>query len=309
MKYKKLGTTDINVSVIGLGTWQFSGEWGKEFNVRDVCQILSAAEAIGINFIDTAECYGDHLSEKLIGSFLKKNKNREYWVLATKFGHLYKGFLDVEDSWSPKEVKQQLEKSLKALSTDYIDIYQFHSGDNKTFNNDKLWETLRKEKQKGKIRYLGISVSEKLVLNNDMFQIHKAKEYDIDIVQVRYNWLHREAEKTIIPECVKLNLGILTRQPLAYGYLSGKYDIYSQFPENDVRYWLPKDLLIKDIKAIKKLRDKMGYNINMAKWSIGWCLKNKDVDSVIVGCKTIEQIKDLIDIIKNYEISNQPVYL
>lgn len=307
MMYKKLGATDLNVSMIGLGTWQFSGEWGKKFTEGEVSQILSAAESVGINLIDTAECYGDHLSEHLIGLFLKRNKNRNNWILATKFGHTYKGFLDVEDSWSPQDVKQQLENSLNALCTDYIDIYQFHSGGNNIFDNDELWGALEKEKQMGKIRYLAVSISEELVLNGDLLQIHKAKERGVDIIQVRYNWLHREAEKVLIPECTKLKLGILVRQPLAYGYLSGKYNAHSQFPENDVRHWLKRDRFSKEMGSIQKLRENLRNNTDMAKWSITWCLKNENVNSVLVGCKTIEQIKDITDALGIYAKTNQAV--
>jgi len=307
MIYKKLGTTHLNVSVIGIGTWQFSGEWGKEFTQDEVNQILSAAESAGVNLIDTAECYGNHLSERLLGLFLKKNKNRDNWILATKFGHVYKGFLDVEDHWSAAEVKRQLENSLTALCTNHIDIYQFHSGTNDVFDNDELWQTLGKEKQAGKIRYLGISISEKMVLNDDLFQIQKAKERGIDIIQVRYNRLYRESEKFLIPECKKLKLGILVRQPLACGYLSGKYDSCSQFPKNDVRYWLNRDSFLEEMNLVRKLQENLGNNTNMAGWSVAWCLKNKNIGSVIVGCKNIAQLKDITDAIKIYAKTNRTV--
>ena len=292
MIYKQLGTTDLNVSVIGLGTWQLCGEWGKKFNTDDVSEILKTVESVGINLLDTAECYGNHLSESLMSSFLKRNRGN--WILATKFGHAYKGLLDVEDRWSSIEVKQQLEDSLSALGTTYVDIYQFHSGDDKVFDNDELWGTLEKEKRMGKIRYLGISISEDLVLKGDLNQIYKAKERGVDIIQVRYSWLHREAEKKLIPECVKLELGILARQPLAYGYLSGKYDDRSQFPENDVRHWLKRDNFSKEMNLIEELRKRLGHSVDMAKWSVEWCLKNKNVDSVLVGCKTVEQVENII---------------
>lgn len=291
MIYKQLGTTDLNVSVIGLGTWQLCGEWGKKFTTDEVSEILKTVESVGINLLDTAECYGNHLSESLIGSFIKRNRSN--WILATKFGHAYKGLLDVEDRWSSTEVKQQLEDSLSALGTDYVDIYQFHSGDDKVFDNDELWGTLEKEKRMGKIRYLGISILEDLVLKGDLNQIYKAKERGVDIIQVRYNWLHREAEKKLIPECAKLELAILARQPLAYGYLSGKYDDRSQFPENDVRHWLKRDNFSKEMNSIEELRKRLGHSVDMAKWSVEWCLKNKNIGSVLVGCKTVEQVKNI----------------
>lgn len=307
MTYKKLGTTDLSVSVLGIGTWQFSGEWGKQFIGHEVNKILELAESLGINLIDTAECYGNHLSEKLIGASIKRNKNRSKWIVATKFGHTYKGFLDVNECWSPTEVKKQLDGSLNALCTDYIDIYQFHSGSDNVFDNDKLWQMLEKEKQSGKIRYLGISLSEQTVMDDNLHQLHKAKERDVDVIQIRYNWLHREAEKNLLPECVKLKLGVLIRQPLAYGYLSGKYDVYHQFPKNDVRHWHNKNSFFKEINLVRELRHDLGNDIDMTNWSLTWCLKNKCVDSILVGCKSIEQMKSNSEIIENYENPNSSI--
>lgn len=299
MLYKKLGTTDLNVSVLGLGTWQFSGEWGKEFTEKEVAQILREAEMFGVNLVDTAECYGNHLSERFIGDFLHKNKNRNKWVIATKFGHKYKGFLDMEECWSPKEVKKQLENSLRFLRTDYIDIYQFHSGGDRVFKQDALWQMLGEEKKAGKIRYLGLSISEREVLNDNLYQLHRVKARGIDIIQVRYNWLHREAERTLLPECEKLRLGVLARQPLAYGYLSGKYGVGYGFPENDVRYWQDKNIILKEVQLVDELKLKLGNGDNdMAQWSINWCFENQSIDCVVVGCKSVEQLRNNVEAIK-----------
>lgn len=302
MIYNKLGKTDLNISAIGLGTWQFNGEWGKKFTKSDVREILSVAKSLGINFVDTAECYGNHLSEELVGSFLKQG-NRNSWVIATKFGHKYKDFLDVENRWLPTEVRRQLEDSLVALNTEYIDIYQFHSGSNEFFNNHELWRTLEQEKRAGKIRYLGLSISEEAVLISDTSQIYKAREFGIDVVQIRYNWIHREAEKTVIPECASLGLGIIARQPLAYGFLSGKYNAVSEFPENDVRHWLSKESIGGMINGACVLKSKLKEGTDLARWSISWCLKNKNVDSIIVGCKTPKQVRAAAQSVKIYENS------
>lgn len=298
MIYKKLGTTGLNTSVLGLGTWQFSGEWGKKFTESDVTEILEVSESLGINLIDTAECYGNHLSESLIGTSLKRSKKRNNWIIATKFGHTYKGFLDVDDCWSSKEVKKQLEGSLKALCTDHIDICQFHSGNDNAFDNDGLWQMLEKEKQSGEIRYLGISISEQAVTDNNLHRLHKAKERGVDVIQVKYNWLHKEAERILLPECVKLKLGVLARQPLASGYLSGRYDTSYQFPENDVRHWHDKNSFSSEIESVNKLRDGLGKSVDMVVWSLAWCLKNQHVDSILIGCKNIGQVKKNVEAIK-----------
>ena len=95
MKYRRLGKTNLDVSVIGVGTWQFGGEWGKNFTQDEANQILSRAHDLGINLIDTAECYGDHTSERLIGGAIKTHRDK--WFIATKFGHRFTGFMQRSD--------------------------------------------------------------------------------------------------------------------------------------------------------------------------------------------------------------------
>jgi myo-inositol catabolism protein IolS len=109
-----------------------------------VDEILDKAKEMGINLIDTAECYGHHLSEKFIGSYLKK-QNREDWIVATKFGHHFHESFTRTNHWSAGEVVKQLDDSLKALQTDYVDIYQFHSGSDEVFQNEELWTVLDKQ--------------------------------------------------------------------------------------------------------------------------------------------------------------------
>src|SRR3954454_9623536 len=125
MKYRTLGSTRLKVSVIGIGTWQFGGEWGKTFQQPEVDAMFARARDLGLNLIDTAECYGDHLSEQLIGHAIERDRDR--WVIATKFGHKYTGYQQRAEPRSPKDVRQQLEDSLKALRTNHIDLYQYHS--------------------------------------------------------------------------------------------------------------------------------------------------------------------------------------
>jgi len=88
MKYRRLGKTGLKVSVVGVGTWQFGGEWGKAFTQEEVNRLLARAAELGINLIDTAECYGDHLSETLIGRAIRGKRGS--WIIATKFGHRFR---------------------------------------------------------------------------------------------------------------------------------------------------------------------------------------------------------------------------
>src|ERR1039457_2624628 len=158
MRYRILGKTGLRVSVIGVGTWQFGGEWGRDFSQAEADAILDAAAECGINFIDTAECYGpDHLSEKLIGDYLSR-RDRSKWIVATKFGHRFNSFMNRDDDFSVAGVQAQLEASLKALRVVTIDLYQFHSGSDAVFQDEKLWTVLGDQKRGGKIRDPGVSI-------------------------------------------------------------------------------------------------------------------------------------------------------
>ena len=112
MKYRRLGKTGLEVSVVGIGTWQFGGEWGKDFSQDEADRILGRAAELGINLVDTAECYGDHLSEEFVGEAIRRDRDR--WIVATKFGHAYDGHLQRQQLWSPEAVRKQLDRSLWA---------------------------------------------------------------------------------------------------------------------------------------------------------------------------------------------------
>src|SRR5258706_7605902 len=230
MHYRILGSTGLKVSVIGLGTWQFGGEWGRAFTQREADAILDQAAASGINLLDTAECYGDHLSEGLIGDYLSRH-DRSRWLVATKFGHHYRGFQDRADDFSVAGVLRQLEASLRVLRVETIDLYQFHSGDDSACLNQELWAMLAEQKRSGKIRHLGISILGK----GSETQARETRRLGAEALQVIYNRLDRRPEQTVFPQAQRDNLGILARVPLASGLLTGKYLPGANFPANDVR--------------------------------------------------------------------------
>src|SRR5512136_1604786 len=154
MRYRILGRTGLRVSVIGLGTWQFGGEWGRTFSQADADAILDQAATLGINLLDTAECYGDHLAESLIGDYLSRH-DRSRWIIATKFGHHFNRFMDRTEDFSAADVRRQLEASLRALRVEAIDLYQFHSGSDSQLLNEALWTMLDAQRRAGKVRHLG----------------------------------------------------------------------------------------------------------------------------------------------------------
>ena len=286
MRYRILGRTGLRVSIVGLGTWQFGGEWGRTFSQADADAILDKAAELGINLIDTAECYGDHLSESLIGDYLSRH-DRARWIVATKFGHRFNRFQDRTEDFSVAGVQRQLESSLRALRVETIDLYQFHSGTDSQLLNDQLWAMLAEEKRAGRIRHLGISIRGK----GSEVQARKAKSLGVEALQVFYNRLDRRPEQLYFPHAQQDNLGILARVPLASGLLSGKYRPGVAFPANDWRSAFEVEKLRKDLAEVERIREtEVPPGVPMAQWALAWCLKHPAVSAVIPGCQNPAQV-------------------
>jgi aryl-alcohol dehydrogenase-like predicted oxidoreductase len=287
MRYRTLGSTGLRVSVIGVGTWQFGGEWGRQFSQPDVDAILGQAEESGINLIDTAECYGDHLSESLIGDYLKRH-NRSRWVVATKFGHHFNGFMNRDDKFSAAEVLKQMEGSLRALRVEAIDLYQFHSGTDSVFLDEGLWTALQAQQRAGKIRHLGVSIIGK----GSELQAREARHFGAEVLQVIYNRVDRRPEQLYFAHAQRDNLGILARVPLASGLLTGKYGVGTTFPPSEARGSFDADKLKHDLAQIDDIKkSEVPPNVPMAQWALAWCLNNPLVSAVIPGCKDAAQVR------------------
>ncbi len=286
MRYRLLGKTNLNVSVIGLGTWQLGGEWGRSYSQVEADAIFDQAASLGINLIDTAECYGDHTAENLIGDYLARH-DRSRWIVATKFGHHFRAFMDRDDAFSCAEVQRQLEASLRALRVERIDLYQFHSGSDALFENEALWTMLDAEKRAGKIGHLGISILGK----GSESQARQARRFGAEALQVVYNRLDRRPEELYFPHAQRDRLGILARVPLASGLLSGKYLPGSSFPPDDVRARFDQEKMRNDIAEAARLqKEEVPPGVPMAQWALAWCLSNPLVSAVIPGCKNPAQV-------------------
>ena len=286
MRYRNLGGTGLKVSVIGLGTWQYGGEWGRTFSQVEADAILDKAGELGINLIDTAECYGDHLSERLIGDYLSRH-DRALWFVATKFGHHFNRFLDRTEDFSVAGVRQQLEDSLQALRIERIDLYQFHSGSDSQALNEDLWTMLAEQKQAGKIRHLGISILGK----GSEAQAREARRLGAEVLQVIYNRLDHRPEQLYFPHAQQHNLGILARVPLASGLLSGKYRPGATFPANDWRSTFDAERTRRELTEVEHIQQtEVPAGVPLAQWALAWCLKNPQVSAVIPGCQDPAQV-------------------
>jgi myo-inositol catabolism protein IolS len=288
MKYRRLGKSNLRVSAIGMGTWQFGGEWGKDFRQDEVDRIFDAASEAGINLIDTAECYGDHASEAFIGNAMKRD--RQKWIVATKFGHKFHGHLNRTDERSARQVAVQIEDSLKALKTDYIDLLQYHSIRYEEFANDELTELLQKLLKSGKARHLGNSISGQTRKNVN--QVEDSTLRHVEAIQVIYNRLDRTPEEQVFGICRKQDLGVLARVPLASGFLSGKYKPGTSFGERDVRAGQDRASVDQKLREVEEIRRKdLPAGVNMAEWALAWCLQHPAVTAVIPGCKDEQQVR------------------
>lgn len=287
MQYRALGRTGLQLSAVGVGTWQLSGEWGVDFAQADVDAILDAAGDAGVNFIDTAECYGDHRAEALIGDYLSR-RDRSRWIIATKFGHHFDGFMSRRDDFSVDGVRRQLDASLAALRIDAIDLYQFHSGPDAAFNNDQLWEMLHAERQAGKIRQLGVSLNKSTERQADW-----AAARGVAAMQVVYNRIDQRAATVHFPYARRDGLGVIARVPLASGLLSGKYGRGAEFPANDTRSRRPPAELKRELTEVERVRAReVPPGVPMAQWAIAWCLRDPLVSTVIPGCKSALQMRN-----------------
>lgn len=287
MLYRRLGKSELNVSVVGVGTWQLGGEWGRPYEQKEVDPMLARAKELGINLIDTAECYGDHTSERLVGKAVRHD--RQDWIIATKFGHKFHKNFERTTHFDPPSVLKQLEESLRALQTDYVDLYQFHSGSNEDFDNPDLWEMLARQVEAGKIRAVGLSIT----TANPFLQVEKMSGYGISALQIIYNRLSREPEEKIFPLCQQEDIGVLTRVPLASGFLSGKYKPGTKFTNpDDVRSLRDQEAIQKQLLEVEKIKaEEVPGGVDMAQWALAWCLRHPAVTTVIPGCKNVEQVE------------------
>lgn len=286
MEYRTLGKTGIKVSVVGIETHQWSGMGGRFFSVKDIRAILKRAEKFGITFIDTGECYFFHAAERLIGDAL--GKNRKKWIIATKFGHVSTP-KEIIPAWTAEDIQKQLDDSLRALNASCIDLYQAHlnsSEDAKHIreNMSGIGAVLRKARHAGKIRVVGICLGDNALFDErGEFLKRAVKEWGIESVQVLYNRLDRGAEKYIFPLAKKYKLGVVTRVPLAKGYLSTRFK-----PTN-------KTYDVKRMAEVENIKQKeVPAGADLSEWAIAWCLKNPLISTVVPGCSAPEHIDSTV---------------
>lgn len=285
MKYNRLGKTDLQVSEIGFGAWAIGGDSYGPVDDNESIETLHKALDNGINFIDTADSYGKGKSEELIGKVLSERKDKKT-IVATKFGWDFYSKGGISGNLSPEYINFAVEQSLKRLKRDWVDIYQIHSINPQKILDFGVFETLETLKKEGKIRYYGFSAN----YISDASKLINLVNFDT--VQVPYSLVFPIAEKELFPHKSLDSLGIISREPLANGFLSGKYGINSEFHKNDHRHGFSKEKKKQILDRFEELRFLENNNRSLSQASISFCLENKHIDVTIPGMKNNTQLDE-----------------
>lgn len=280
-----IGKTDLQVNPIGLGANAVGGHnIYPNLNDENGKEIVRAALREGIDFIDTAYIYGPERSEELIGEVLKEEGNREQVIIATKGAHkIVDGKITMDNS--PAFLTEEVEKSLKRLQTDYIDLYYIHFPD-ETTPKDEAVGALQKLKEQGKIRAIGVS-------NFSIEQLEEAnKDGYVEVLQSEYNLFKRGVEKDILPYCERKNISFVPYFPLAAGLLGGKYTRDTTFDDGRAKNpMFQGDQFLQNLEKVDKLRGiAQSKNVEVAHLVLAWYLKQSAIDVLIPGAKKPEQV-------------------
>jgi len=292
LEKRKLGKSDLEVSIIGFGAWGIGGApfWFTEGDAVSIRAIQKAFDG-GINFFDTAPVYGFGHSERLFAKAFKKKRDKV--IIATKCGLRWKkeSASSIYKDCSSKSIRYEIEESLRRLETDYIDLYQVHWPDISTPFQETMRELLLLQKE-GKVLNIGLSNFTKAQMEEGL------KHGEFISLQSLYNMLERDLEKEEIPFCIDKKIGILTYSPLASGILTGKYNKSVTFKD-----WRGKGIIghfsgkifeqhIDKVENLKNIATKYGKKVHQL--AINWLLARKGITSAIVGAKNPSQVEENI---------------
>lgn len=288
MKYTKLKKSNLDVSVIGLGTNAVGGHnLFQNLDEEEGKDLVREALNIGVNFIDTADIYGLGRSEELVGEVLKEFKRDDY-VIATKGAQHWFEDGSVKTDNRPTYIREAVEKSLRRLQLDYVDLYYLHFPDHKTPFTESIGE-LAQLKEEGKIGGIGIS-------NVTLEQLKEANVHNnITVLQSSYNMLDRSAEEDLIPYCIENNISFIPYGPLAFGLLGGRFTKDSMLDTQDWRNSIPLfqgEQFQRTLTKVEKLKEMATQKeTTLPNLALAWLITQKGVDSVIPGGKHKERIR------------------
>jgi aryl-alcohol dehydrogenase-like predicted oxidoreductase len=292
MRYRLLGRTGFNVSEISFGAWAIGGSWG-EVSDADSLAALHRAIDLGVNFIDTADVYGDGRSERLIAKL--KSERRESIYIATKAGRRLSPH--TADGYNLANLTAFVERSLKNLSTDSLDLLQLHCPPTEVYYRPEVFGALDSLVKSGKIRFYGASVEK-------VEEGLKAIDYpNVQSVQIIFNIFRQRPNELFFPECIKREVGILARVPLASGLLTGKLSRETHYAKDDHRgfnrlgeaFDMGETFsglganLDTAFAAVDELKALVPKDATLAQFALRWVMMHPAVTCAIPGAKTPQQ--------------------
>jgi aryl-alcohol dehydrogenase-like predicted oxidoreductase len=293
MNYRPLGRTGWNVSEISFGAWAIGGSWG-QVSDQEALGALNQAIDCGVNFIDTADVYGDGRSERLIAQ-LKKTRKDEI-IVATKAGRRLAK--QAVEGYSRENLTTWVEDSLRNLAADSLDLLQLHCPPTEVYYRPDIFGILDDLVEAGKIRYYGVSVEK-------VEEALKAMEFpNVQTVQIIFNLFRTRPAELLFPQAQSKRVGILARVPLASGLLTGKFGRDSVFSADDHRNFnrhgeafdMGETFSGVDYKvgleAVEQIRSLLPAGVSMSQFALRWILMFDAVSCAIPGGKRPEQVGD-----------------
>jgi aryl-alcohol dehydrogenase-like predicted oxidoreductase len=290
MQYRRLGSSNLKVSALCLGSMMFADQ--TDFN--EAQRIVASARDNGINFIDTADVYSKGGSEEMLGRLLAGQRSQ--WILATKLGNAMSQTPN-ESHYSRHWMIQEVNNSLRRLATDHIDILYLH----RDFHEENLEEAVRTLGdliRSGKIRAYGLSNFRGWRIAEIMRLCDKTNVPRPVVCQPYYNLLNRGPEVEILPACAHYGVGVVPYSPIARGVLTGKYQP-GQTPAQDTRAgrgdkrMLQTEFREESLAIAARLQEHCEQRgIKPSHFATAWVLANRHVSSVIAGPRTLAQMED-----------------
>ncbi len=291
MQYRTLGKTGYKVSEVSLGTWQVGGRWGELFNENNAIDILNRAIDLGVTFIDTADVYGDGLSEKFTAQVVKSRKEKVW--LATKCGRRLKPY--TAEGYNEENIRSFVNESLKNMGKETIDLIQLHCPPTEVYYKPEVFKALDSLKKEGQIQHYGVSVEK-------VEEALKAIEYpNLSTVQIIFNMFRQRPSELFFSEAKKKNIGIVVRVPLASGLLTGKFKKDTIFQKGDHRFFNRNGKLFdkgetfagvnyeKGLAAVENLKTIFPDTESLTLYALRWILMFDAVSCVIPGASRVEQ--------------------
>jgi aryl-alcohol dehydrogenase-like predicted oxidoreductase len=293
MQYRQLGRTAWKVSDISFGAWAIGGAWGSVSDDESLAALHEAVDC-GVNFIDTADVYGDGRSERLIAQLKKSLKNKI--VVATKAGRRLPR--QTVEGYSRQNLTMWVEDSLRNLSADSLDLLQLHCPPTALYDRPEVFGVLDDLVRAGKIRYYGVSVEK-------IEEALKAVEFpNVQTVQIIFNCFRQRPAEQFFARAKEKRVGILARVPLASGLLTGKFRRDSTFAADDHRNFNRQGQAFDmgetfsgvdynvGLEAVEEMRALLPAGVSMSQFALRWILMFDAVTCAIPGGKRAEQVAD-----------------